>query len=167
MRYLKCVMWFSSRAMRRLLMASKCSFSSMVTVPIPSGLTRQKYQTNDTDSCLLFLPLSFLKVSSLRMTSRRWHDIHSKMTTSIKMTSQPKGQSLINKHITLVKVECPSLTIYTEFAQHWFISKPGDIPPVLLLACSIYVAQALISVKTTCEWTLMLLFLLSAFTWLI
>lgn len=43
--YLKCVIWFSSRAIRRLLMASKFSFSSTLTVPIPSGLRRQRADT--------------------------------------------------------------------------------------------------------------------------
>lgn len=36
--YLKCVMWFSSSTIRRLLMAWNFSFSSTVTVPVPSGL---------------------------------------------------------------------------------------------------------------------------------
>lgn len=44
--YLKCVIWFSSRSMRRVLTASNRSFSSTVTVPIPSGLSRQKSEQN-------------------------------------------------------------------------------------------------------------------------
>lgn len=36
--YLKCVIWFSSRTRSLSLISSKRSFSSTVTVPIPSGL---------------------------------------------------------------------------------------------------------------------------------
>lgn len=36
--YLKCVIWFSRRTRSLSLISSKCSFSSTVTVPIPSGL---------------------------------------------------------------------------------------------------------------------------------
>lgn len=43
--YLKWTIWFSSRVLSRPLISSKCSLSSTVTVPIPSGLWGREDKT--------------------------------------------------------------------------------------------------------------------------
>lgn len=46
--YLKCVIWFSRSTRSLSLISSKRSFSSTVTVPIPSGL-KDGYNENDNE----------------------------------------------------------------------------------------------------------------------
>lgn len=52
--YLKCVIWFSRSTRSLSLISSKRSFSSTVTVPIPSGLKDITFTNNDESVSLCF-----------------------------------------------------------------------------------------------------------------